>query len=956
MDKIYLLIGNDTPLAVCLRKSEGEETPVPYDLSEARHLRLALVGHGMRVFAKDIEVSGEDDNVVSGMIPGRSLLKGDYDLEVTFNLDGRDKRFAVKDMFEAVDFLAEDADGEAEGEGAGIFVTVTVQPELIEISGPTGPQGPKGDTPVLSADEDGTIYADGVLLTEVVKDAAEQAIDAAREAEEAAETIDAKIAGKADESEVSQLRSEVEGVELLDFNTGALKAKYVDNSYVNKSNGAFAQYNGWSRTDYINVSLFSSVKITTTGAMTYNAFYDKDKAFIKAFSLVSGDNVLSIPDNAWYIVISSTTSTTKAVTFAIGEYRFTVLRDIGDRLIKLKFMASSGSLDTGEYGYRTDTKKIRYNNGTSVVDIPFYPGAVYNYENKLYIYNGDTIVPATNTKYSDSPIFESAIQELLISGYDAAWVNSITAFRFTAVAEGNIEYITLFAGSTSYSFRRVNDGTSGVLYFRRDSADTAEQGKGIYVLMNRAKFSTIRTNTPITLDAGMVLNLDTMPTIREYISGLTDGDVSFITPTLVANYKGIGPLGWIVDIANDAYYYTAPIQVSRGDIVLLEVNCTSSLVAIAKTDASGSKYIPIAIGKGSSDTKYRYVADENCYLAFTLKTDSLYSIRKVASPVYDAIKEATADAIFRDCAELYLAGDLSKAPTYADLMARYDALITAFPDMMTKTKIGESVNGQDIFEIKITKGAYNNAGRRGGTGRDAEIAKPKFMIASGTHGYEPGSPNALCLFVSELVKGHPALSAIRNNVELRIIPCVNPDGYDANTRTNANGVDINRNYNYNWTLHDEGTQNYGGPSAASEPETQAVQAWIDANTDAVFCLDWHQSSFNEEMSCLGGTTLVEATGQEAFKKMYLEAINGIAGMLISRRGVADNSIFAYAYNENGSVHGIFNGYLANKGVPGGCLEVPESVANSGNNSPLTISVAADVIGNLCKKAEGKYHI
>lgn len=141
MDKIYLLIGNDTPLSVCLRKSEGEGDPVPYDLSTAKKMRLALVGHGMHVFAVDIAISGEDDNIVSGVIPGRSLLKGDYDLEVTFNLDGRDKRFAINDMFEAVDFLAEDADGETEGEGAGIFVTVTVQPELIEIAGPTGPQG-----------------------------------------------------------------------------------------------------------------------------------------------------------------------------------------------------------------------------------------------------------------------------------------------------------------------------------------------------------------------------------------------------------------------------------------------------------------------------------------------------------------------------------------------------------------------------------------------------------------------------------------------------------------------------------------------------------------------------------------------------------------------------------------------------------------------------------------------
>ena len=143
-DKIYLLRGNDTPMAVCLRKREGDGDPVPYDLSEAERVRLALVGHGMHIFAKDTEVSGSDHNIVSGVIPGRSLLPGDYDLEVTFNLDGRDKRFAIEAMFVAVDFLAEDADNEAEGEGDGIELTVTVQPEEIEIAGPTGPQGPIG--------------------------------------------------------------------------------------------------------------------------------------------------------------------------------------------------------------------------------------------------------------------------------------------------------------------------------------------------------------------------------------------------------------------------------------------------------------------------------------------------------------------------------------------------------------------------------------------------------------------------------------------------------------------------------------------------------------------------------------------------------------------------------------------------------------------------------------------
>lgn len=629
---------------------------------------------------------------------------------------------------------------------------------------------------------------------------------------------------------------------------------------------------------------------------------------------------------------------------------------LNDKLIKLKWMAASGSLDPGEYGYNTSTNKIRHNNGGSVVDVPFYPGAVYTYDNQLYVYNGDTLIPAssTYTKYSNNRKFEDAINELYFSGFDESFVNSIDSFKFTAASLNGVDNIIFYVGSTAYKFRRNNDGKSGVLYFRRDIKDYAEQGKGIYVVLNRARFSTISTQTSITLAAGMVLDLNSMPSILEYITGLTDGNIEFVTPTLVANYKAIGMIGYIIDVSNDAYYYTAPVQVKRGDIILLNTTCSTYYAAIAKTDSTGSFYQPVAKGKGSSGTSYMYVAEEDGYLAFTLKTDTLYSVRKVSSLVYDAIMTAREDAIARNCSELYLSGEKTKSLTYADLISLYDSLIAAYPSFMTKTKIGESVNGQDIFEIKMTSGAYNNAGRRGS--RDSEISKPKFMIATGTHGYEPGSPNSLYLFVKELVTGNPALSAIRNNVELRIIPCVNPDGYDANTRTNANGVDINRNYNYNWTLHDEGTQNYSGASAASEPETQAVQAWIDANTDAVFCLDWHQSSFNEEMSCLGGTTLVEATGQEAFKKMYLEAINGIAGMLISRRGVAYTSIFAYTYDETGSVHGIFNGYLANKGVPGGCLETPEQVSGTGANSPLTICVGADIIGNLCKKAEKKYHI
>lgn len=69
----------------------------------------------------------------------------------------------------------------------------------------------------------------------------------------------------------------------------------------------------------------------------------------------------------------------------------------------------------------------------------------------------------------------------------------------------------------------------------------------------------------------------------------------------------------------------------------------------------------------------------------------------------------------------------------------------------------------------------------------------------------------------------------KNHNNLLFIPCLNPDGMQLKTRTNSNGIDINRNFpTKNWgrnegdnaTCDDENTNYFGGKSAGSEIETK----------------------------------------------------------------------------------------------------------------------------------------
>lgn len=65
-------------------------------------------------------------------------------------------------------------------------------------------------------------------------------------------------------------------------------------------------------------------------------------------------------------------------------------------------------------------------------------------------------------------------------------------------------------------------------------------------------------------------------------------------------------------------------------------------------------------------------------------------------------------------------------------------------------------------------------------------------------------------------------------VKIIIVPVMNPDGLFLNTRTNANGVDINRNFpTENWKPDSRSPRTNPGKAPASEPETRAVMTLLE---------------------------------------------------------------------------------------------------------------------------------
>jgi protein MpaA len=134
-----------------------------------------------------------------------------------------------------------------------------------------------------------------------------------------------------------------------------------------------------------------------------------------------------------------------------------------------------------------------------------------------------------------------------------------------------------------------------------------------------------------------------------------------------------------------------------------------------------------------------------------------------------------------------------------------ESLTAARSPARTRVELGRSANGAPLTMELLGEGPET------------------LLVVGGIHGDEPSGAEVADTLAAFLCT-HPEYLTGRR---VGILARANPDGLLSGTRANARGIDLNRNFpSRDWRSAPDGEMSHG-PTAASEPETQAVVSAIE---------------------------------------------------------------------------------------------------------------------------------
>lgn len=230
---------------------------------------------------------------------------------------------------------------------------------------------------------------------------------------------------------------------------------------------------------------------------------------------------------------------------------------------------------------------------------------------------------------------------------------------------------------------------------------------------------------------------------------------------------------------------------------------------------------------------------------------------------------------------------------YGPMIDQYEQWRMQNPGWMTRTQFGTSTNGRPMYAYKISAARTPNPARK------------KVVFSALTHAREWGTGGIAMAIADRLLQGLNSgrkLTGLLSQVDVYIVPCLNPDGYEytfTNNRmwrknrrdlpnTNNFGVDINRNFAFGWggsgSSGQTGSETYRGPSAHSEVETSSYNTFIQNLGNVKAVIDFH--SYSELILWPWAYTTAAVPAADATRMAGLgtamqSAIQGVNGRLFT---------------------------------------------------------------------------
>lgn len=144
----------------------------------------------------------------------------------------------------------------------------------------------------------------------------------------------------------------------------------------------------------------------------------------------------------------------------------------------------------------------------------------------------------------------------------------------------------------------------------------------------------------------------------------------------------------------------------------------------------------------------------------------------------------------------------------AEMESYFASIAAMLPKLASYRVLGQSVQGRDLFYLVIDA--------------TCQQKPPAFLAIGAHHGDEKSTSESVLATADYLLREGSSNSEVKSLLErysVYLLPIMNPDGFAANTRGNADGVDVNRDYSF---------PGRDDTNSFKEPETQLIKSLQDS--------------------------------------------------------------------------------------------------------------------------------